>query len=146
MAPGHLANAQSDDPARGITGIVPFAAGGPTDTVARIVTAHMSNTLGQQIIVANVVGAGGTIAAIQAMRAPPDGYTIMMGHMGTHSAAVALNIALLILAMSSITAVVLLIVTVVIARWWMARCKTCRSSPSPPMPSPKTPSPAAQPA
>lgn len=81
---------QSDYPLRTITVIVPFAAGGPTDIVARIVTSHMARTLGQQIIIENVVGSGGTTAAIRAMRSPPDGYTVMMGHMGTHGAAVAL--------------------------------------------------------
>jgi len=82
--------AQADFPARSITLIVPFAAGGPTDVVARILATHMASTLGQQIIIENIVGSGGTTAAIRAMRAPPDGYTLMMGHMGTHGAAVAL--------------------------------------------------------
>jgi tripartite-type tricarboxylate transporter receptor subunit TctC len=50
----------------------------------------MASTLGQQIIIENIIGSGGTTAAIRAMRAPPDGYTLMMGHMGTHGAAVAL--------------------------------------------------------
>ncbi len=82
--------AQTDYPTRTITLIVPFAAGGPTDVVARIVANHMSRTLGQQIVIENVVGSGGTTAGTRAMRSPPDGYTIMMGHMGTHAAAVAL--------------------------------------------------------
>jgi tripartite-type tricarboxylate transporter receptor subunit TctC len=82
--------AQSDYPSRSITLIVPFAAGGPTDIVARIVGEHMSRTLGQQIVIENVVGAGGTTGSIRAARATPDGYTIEMGHMGTHAAAVAL--------------------------------------------------------
>jgi tripartite-type tricarboxylate transporter receptor subunit TctC len=77
-------------PSRPITMIVPFAAGGPTDIVARIVADNMSKTLGQQIVIENVVGAGGTTGATRAMRATPDGYTIIMGHMGTHAAAVAL--------------------------------------------------------
>lgn len=77
-------------PARPITLIVPFAAGGPTDIIARIVSDHMSKTLGQQIVIENVVGAGGTTASTRAMRAAPDGYTIIMGHMGTHAAAVPL--------------------------------------------------------
>lgn len=77
-------------PARPITMIVPFAAGGPTDIIARIVSDHMSKTLGQQIVIENVVGAGGTTGATRAMRATADGYTIIMGHMGTHAAAVAL--------------------------------------------------------
>lgn len=77
-------------PARPINLIVPFAAGGPTDIIARIVADHMSKTLGQQIVIENVVGAGGTTASTRAMRSPADGYTIIMGHMGTHAAAVPL--------------------------------------------------------
>ncbi len=74
-------------PDRPITLVVPFAAGGPTDVVARIVGEHMSRTLGQQIIVENVAGAGGTTASLRVAQTPPDGYTIEMGHMGTHGAA-----------------------------------------------------------
>lgn len=74
-------------PERNITMIVPFAAGGPTDVVARIVSDHMSRTLGRQIVIENVAGAGGTTGIGRAAKAPPDGYTIMMGHMGTHGAA-----------------------------------------------------------
>ncbi|MCC7271986.1 MAG: tripartite tricarboxylate transporter substrate binding protein BugD [Alphaproteobacteria bacterium] len=70
--------------------IVPFAAGGPTDVIARIVGEHMSRTLGQQIVVENVAGAGGTTGITRGAQATPDGYTIMMGHMGTHGAAPAL--------------------------------------------------------
>jgi tripartite-type tricarboxylate transporter receptor subunit TctC len=88
-AQGLPAQAQSY-PSRPITMIVPFAAGGPTDIVARIVADHMSKTLGQQIVIENVVGAGGTTGATRAMRANADGYNIIMGHMGTHAAAVAL--------------------------------------------------------
>jgi tripartite-type tricarboxylate transporter receptor subunit TctC len=77
-------------PTRPITLIVPFAAGGGTDVPARIIGDHMSRTLGQQIVVQNVVGAGGTVGSTRAMRADPDGYTIEMGQMGTHAAAVAL--------------------------------------------------------
>jgi tripartite-type tricarboxylate transporter receptor subunit TctC len=74
-------------PERPITIIVPFAAGGPTDVIARIVSEHMSRTLGQQIVVENVAGAGGTTGSNRAAQAAPDGYTIEMGHMGTHGAA-----------------------------------------------------------
>jgi tripartite-type tricarboxylate transporter receptor subunit TctC len=74
-------------PERPITMIVPFAAGGPSDVVARIVAEHMGRTLGQQVIVENVAGAGGTTGSIRAAQAAPDGYTIEMGHMGTHGAA-----------------------------------------------------------
>ncbi|CCD94460.1 conserved exported hypothetical protein [Bradyrhizobium sp. ORS 375] len=77
-------------PTRSITMIVPFAAGGPTDVIARIVTAHMAQTLGQSIIIENVVGAGGTTATARAARAANDGYTLITGHMGTHAAAVPL--------------------------------------------------------
>jgi tripartite-type tricarboxylate transporter receptor subunit TctC len=77
-------------PNRPVTMIVPFAAGGPTDIVARIVGEHMSKTLGQQIVVENVAGAGGTTGITRAAQSKNDGYTIMMGHMGTHGAAPAL--------------------------------------------------------
>ena len=87
---GAISASAQDYPARPITMIVPFAAGGPTDLFARIVGEHMSRTLGQQIVVENVVGAGGTTGTTRAKRAAPDGYTIMMGHMGTHGAAPAL--------------------------------------------------------
>jgi tripartite-type tricarboxylate transporter receptor subunit TctC len=74
-------------PERPITMIVPFAAGGPTDVVARIVAEPMSRTLGQQVVIENVSGAGGTTGITRGAQAAPDGYTIMMGHMGTHGAA-----------------------------------------------------------
>jgi tripartite-type tricarboxylate transporter receptor subunit TctC len=77
-------------PTRAITMIVPFAAGGPTDVIARIVTGHMAQTLGQSIIIENVVGAGGTTATTRASRAANDGYTLITGHMGTHAASVPL--------------------------------------------------------
>lgn len=77
-------------PNRPVTMVVPFAAGGPTDIIARIVGEHMSKTLGQQIVVENVAGAGGTTGITRAAQSKNDGYTIMMGHMGTHGAAPAL--------------------------------------------------------
>jgi tripartite-type tricarboxylate transporter receptor subunit TctC len=77
-------------PARPITLIVPFPPGGSTDVAARIAADHMSKTLGQQIVVQNVGGAGGTTGSTRAMRADPDGYTLLMGQMGTHAAAPAL--------------------------------------------------------
>jgi tripartite-type tricarboxylate transporter receptor subunit TctC len=82
--------AAQDYPTRPITLIVPFAAGGPTDVISRIVSEHMSRTLGQQIVIENVVGAGGTTASTRAKRANPDGYTLITGHMGTHAASVPL--------------------------------------------------------
>jgi tripartite-type tricarboxylate transporter receptor subunit TctC len=77
-------------PARNITMIVPFAAGGPTDVIARIVSGQMAPGLGQSIIIENVVGAGGTTGATRAARAANDGYTLITGHMGTHAASVPL--------------------------------------------------------
>ncbi len=77
-------------PAHQVTIIVPFAAGGPSDVIARIVGEQMGKRLGQPFVMENVNGAGGTIGAIRAARAAPDGYTLVMGHMGTHAAAVAL--------------------------------------------------------
>src|SRR6476659_3049252 len=77
-------------PTRNITMIVPFAAGGPTDVVARIVTGHMAQTLGQSIIIENVVGAGGTTATTRPARAANDGHPLITGHMGTHAPSVPL--------------------------------------------------------
>jgi len=77
-------------PTRPVTLIVPFAAGGPTDIIARIVGEYYSKTLGQQFVIENVAGAGGTTGITRGAQAKPDGYTIMMGHMGTHGAAPAL--------------------------------------------------------
>ena len=88
-AVSQIANAQPY-PSRPITMIVPFPAGGGTDVTARIVSEHMSRTLGQSIIIENIAGAGGTTGSTRAMRANPDGYTIEMGQMGTHATAVAL--------------------------------------------------------
>lgn len=80
--------AQAEDyPTRPITMVVPFAAGGPTDTVARLVAQSMSKTLGQQVVVENVGGAGGTIGAARVAKADPDGYTILLHHIGQATAA-----------------------------------------------------------
>ncbi|SFJ43038.1 tripartite tricarboxylate transporter substrate-binding protein [Bradyrhizobium sp. cf659] len=76
-----------DYPARPITMLVPFAAGGPTDTIARLTAAGMSKSLGQQIVVENAPGAGGTIATTRASRAQPDGYTLLIHHVGLSTAA-----------------------------------------------------------
>jgi tripartite-type tricarboxylate transporter receptor subunit TctC len=86
-----IAAAHADSyPARQVTIIVPFAAGGPSDVIARIVADQLAKRLGQPFVIENVNGAGGTLGAIRAARAAPDGYTLVMGHMGTHAAAVAL--------------------------------------------------------
>jgi tripartite-type tricarboxylate transporter receptor subunit TctC len=77
-------------PDKPITVIVPFAAGGPTDVVTRLVGDHMSRTLGQTLVVENIGGAGGTLGMTRAAQAQPDGYTIAVGNMGTQSAAPAL--------------------------------------------------------
>jgi tripartite-type tricarboxylate transporter receptor subunit TctC len=76
-------------PSHSITLIVPFAVGGPNDVLARIVTAHMSETLGVPIVIENVTGAGGTIGSERAAVAVPDGYTILSGNLGTHAASYA---------------------------------------------------------
>ena len=73
-------------PARQITLVVPFAPGGTTDIVARLVGEHMARTLGQSIIVENDAGAGGTVASRRVAQAPADGYTLMIGTLGTHGA------------------------------------------------------------
>ncbi|GLS30275.1 Tripartite-type tricarboxylate transporter, receptor component TctC [Mesorhizobium albiziae] len=72
-------------PERTVTLVVPFAAGGSTDLVARVLAASMSKDLGQQVIVENVAGAGGNLGAGQVARAEPDGYTILMGTVATHA-------------------------------------------------------------
>src|SRR4030095_399059 len=66
--------------------IVPYAAGGPTDTVARLIAAPMSKTLTQQVIIENVLGAGGTIAANRVAKSSPDGYSILIHHIGMSNA------------------------------------------------------------
>jgi tripartite-type tricarboxylate transporter receptor subunit TctC len=84
------AAADPNYPTRSISLVVPFAAGGPTDVVARIVGDHMSRTLGQQFVVENIGGAGGTTGMARVAAAEPDGYTLGVGNMGTQSAAPAL--------------------------------------------------------
>jgi tripartite-type tricarboxylate transporter receptor subunit TctC len=82
---GAAAQAQ-EYPTKTITMVVPFAAGGPTDTVARLVAQSMGVKLKQQIIVENVGGAGGTIGAARAAKSAPDGYTIFLHHIGQSTA------------------------------------------------------------
>ena len=73
-------------PSHPITIVVPFSAGGPTDSMARIMADRMKTTLGQPILIENVTGAGGSIGVGRVARAAPDGYTISIGHLGTHVA------------------------------------------------------------
>lgn len=73
-------------PARTITMMIPFAAGGPTDTVGRLIAESMSKTLGQQVIIENAAGAGGTRAPGLVVKATPDGYTILLHHIGMSTA------------------------------------------------------------
>ncbi|WP_234902661.1 Bug family tripartite tricarboxylate transporter substrate binding protein [Agrobacterium larrymoorei] len=81
---GTYASAQGF-PDRAVTLVVPFAAGGSTDVVARVIAQKMSDELGQQVVVENVAGAGGNLGADRVARAEPDGYTILMGTVATHA-------------------------------------------------------------
>jgi tripartite-type tricarboxylate transporter receptor subunit TctC len=83
---GAITAAAQDYPTKSVTIIVPFAAGGPSDALARIMGDRMKSTLGQQFVVENVTGAAGSIAVGRAVRAAPDGYTVSFGHLGTHVA------------------------------------------------------------
>lgn len=74
-------------PTRPITMIVPAAAGGPSDTIARIMGQHMQTTLGQPVVVENIAGANGTIGTARAVRSAPDGYTLSLGSLNSHVAA-----------------------------------------------------------
>ncbi len=77
-------------PSKGLTWIVPFAAGGPTDAMARDIADKVGKQIGQTIVIENVAGAGGTIGAAKAAKAPADGYTFLVGHMGYMGAGPAL--------------------------------------------------------
>src|SRR5205814_10081881 len=78
-----IAQAQSY-PSRSITMVVPFAAGGPTDTLARILGERMRQSLGQTIVIENTTGAAGSIGVGRVVRSAPDGYTVGIGHWSTH--------------------------------------------------------------
>jgi tripartite-type tricarboxylate transporter receptor subunit TctC len=82
----NIAAAEKDWPTKSIQLVVPFAAGGPTDTIARLIAVPMGQALGQTVVVENVNGAGGTIASTKVARATPDGYTIYIHHMGMATA------------------------------------------------------------
>lgn len=71
-------------PARPVTIVVPFSAGGPTDTIARIMAERMTKSLGQAVLVENVTGAGGNIGVGRVVRAAPDGHMVSIGHIGPH--------------------------------------------------------------
>src|SRR5436305_6218762 len=71
-------------PSRPITIVVPFAAGGPTAAIARAISERMRVSLGQSILIENTTGAGGSIGVTRAVRSAPDGYTLSLGHTGTH--------------------------------------------------------------
>ncbi len=84
MATSSAASAQ-DYPNRPLTMIIPFAAGGPTDVLGRVVAARMSEVLGQQVVVENVGGAGGQTGSKRVEQSKPDGYTFVLGTVGTHA-------------------------------------------------------------
>ena len=84
LAMGYAARAADNFPSRPITIIVPFAAGGPSDAMARILAERMKLALGQAVVIENVTGAGGSIGVGRAAHAAADGYTISFGHLGTH--------------------------------------------------------------
>src|SRR5258707_8783775 len=76
-----------DYPNHSVTVVVPFPAGGPSDVVARIVADQMGKVLGHTLVIENVTGAGGTLGSGRVAAAPPDGYTLLAGSMGSHVAA-----------------------------------------------------------
>jgi tripartite-type tricarboxylate transporter receptor subunit TctC len=80
------AHAQDTWPERAVTLVIPYSAGGPTDVVARLLAIPMAKSLGQTIIVENMVGAGGTIAPARVAKAKANGYTILLHHMGMATA------------------------------------------------------------
>src|SRR5215831_10636517 len=74
-----------DWPTRPVTMVIPFAAGGPQDTIGRVVAQRLSEILGQQVVIENVGGAGGMTGSKRVADAPPDGYTFVLGSVGTHA-------------------------------------------------------------
>jgi tripartite-type tricarboxylate transporter receptor subunit TctC len=81
-------------PSRQITIVVPFAAGGPSDAMARLIAQGIGEQVGTRVIVENMAGAGGTIGSARVSRAEPDGHTLVFGNIGTHAANVGLYKAL----------------------------------------------------
>ena len=84
---GSLPAAAQSWPSRPLSMVVPFAAGGSTDAIARLLAEGLRNELGQPVIVENVGGAGGTTGALRVVRAAPDGYQLVLGNVGTHAQA-----------------------------------------------------------
>src|SRR4051812_3408755 len=84
LLPNAQAFAQSW-PTRPLTLVVPFAAGGPSDVAGRIIAQRMSELLGQQVVVENPTGAGGTLGSNRVAKAAPDGYQFVIGNIGTHA-------------------------------------------------------------
>src|SRR6478736_10557755 len=80
------AAAQADFPAKPVTLVVPFAAGGPSDKIARDLAEALRKPLGQPVVVDNAVGAGGTIGSAKVAKANPDGYTLLVHHIGMATA------------------------------------------------------------
>src|SRR5690242_9311537 len=87
---GCAAAAADDFPSRQITIVVPFAAGGPSDAMARLIAQAMSDRTGTRVLVENLPGAGGTVGSARVARAEPDGHTLLFGNIGTHAANVGL--------------------------------------------------------
>src|ERR1700741_962305 len=86
LAIGGVAGAQNY-PTRPVTMLIPFAAGGPTDVLGRVVGARMSEILGQQVVIENVTGAGGQTGSKRVADSAPDGYNFVIGTVGTHAQA-----------------------------------------------------------
>ena len=85
VAPWPFAATAQNYPNRPIVVVVNASAGGTFDTMARIMAPRMSELLGQQVVVENVAGAGGTVAVVRVMNAAPDGYTVLLGTTGSHA-------------------------------------------------------------
>src|SRR5258708_7260145 len=84
-APAQSQTQSQPRPTRPVTMVVPFAAGGPMDTVGRILQTRMTEALGQQVVIENVGGAGGMTGSTRVAKAPPDGYQFVLGNVGTHA-------------------------------------------------------------
>jgi tripartite-type tricarboxylate transporter receptor subunit TctC len=84
LVAGAIAPAQTTYPSKPVTIVVPFSAGGPTDTLARIMSEPLRKALGQPVLVDNTTGAGGSIGTGKVARAAPDGHLVSIGHWGTH--------------------------------------------------------------